>query len=190
MAALHDGTLFLKSWFKQPLRIGALSPSGTALARLITREIRPDGGRVIELGPGTGVFTRFIVEKGLPEAQLTLVESNPAFATLLRRRYPQALVHEMDATRWRLGAEADVSAPVQAVISGLPLMNMSVRSQYQVLRTCCRGLGVGAALYQFTYMTRCPVAPAVLARLGLRAERIGSTVRNLPPAAVYRIAPC
>jgi phospholipid N-methyltransferase len=37
-------------------------------------------------------------------------------------------------------------------------------------------------------MTRCPIAPEILARQNLRAERMGSAVFNLPPASVYRIS--
>jgi phosphatidylethanolamine/phosphatidyl-N-methylethanolamine N-methyltransferase len=45
----------------------------------------------------------------------------------------------------------------------------------------------GGSFYQFTYGPRCPVPRPILDRLGLKARRIGGTVRNLPPAAAYRI---
>jgi phospholipid N-methyltransferase len=44
-----------------------------------------------------------------------------------------------------------------------------------------------ASFYQFTYGPRCPVPRPILDRLGLKAVRIGGTVRNIPPASVYRI---
>jgi hypothetical protein len=46
----------------------------------------------------------------------------------------------------------------------------------------------GGAFYQFTYGPRCPVPRPILDRLGLQSAYIGGTVRNLPPAAVYRIS--
>ena len=46
----------------------------------------------------------------------------------------------------------------------------------------------GGAFYQFTYGPRCPVPRPILDRLGLKATRIGGTVRNIPPAGVYRIS--
>jgi phospholipid N-methyltransferase len=42
--------------------------------------------------------------------------------------------------------------------------------------------------YQFTYGPRCPLPPALLARLNLQARRVGSALLNLPPAAVYCIS--
>lgn len=186
---MPDRKIFLQTWLKQPLRTGAVAPSGQALANLITSEIRADGGPVVELGPGTGVFTRSLLDRGLPESQLILVESNPDFAALLRRRHPRAQMLEMDVRRLRRLAGPWDGLQAQAVISGLPLLNMGLRAQWGVLSACTRCLRAGAAIYQFTYLARCPIAPAVLARLNLRSEPIGRTLRNLPPAAVYRITP-
>jgi phospholipid N-methyltransferase len=76
------------------------------------------------------------------------------------------------------------------VISGLPLLTMGLRAQWNVVGACMQSLRAGAAMYQFTYMTRCPIAPEILARQSLRAERIGSAMFNLPPASVYRISKC
>ena len=169
------------------MRIGAVAPSSSALARIITRDIRPDAGPVIELGPGTGAFTRCILSKGVPESNITLVENSPDFTALLRQRFPEARLLEMDVTRMRRGEDPGKTMEAQAVISGLPLLTMGTRAQWNVVGACMQSLRAGAALYQFTYMTKCPVAPEILARMGLRAERIGSSLFNLPPASVFRI---
>ena len=55
---LSDHVTFLRGWVCDPLRITAIAPSSLALAHLITSEISADNVPVIELGPGTGVFTR------------------------------------------------------------------------------------------------------------------------------------
>jgi len=187
VASLTDRTIFLKNWLQRPVRTGAVAPSGDALAQLITRDIVPDAGPVIELGPGTGAFTRCILAKGLPECDLTLVENSPAFAALLRHRFPAARLLELDVTRMRRQHEPWQSMQAQAVISGLPLLTMGLRAQWNVVSSCMQSLRAGGAFYQFTYMRSCHVAPAILARMGLRAERVGSARLNLPPASVYRI---
>ncbi len=183
-----DQTVFLKAWLKRPMRTGAVAPSSNALARLITSGIVPTGGPVIELGPGTGTFTRSILEKGLPEHKLTLVENSPDFTALLRQRFPRAQLLEMDVTRMRMWDEPWTNMQAQAVISGLPLLTMGLRAQWNVVAACMQSLRVGAAMYQFTYISRCPIEPTILGRLGLKAERIGSAMLNLPPASVYRIS--
>lgn len=188
MSLSTDQSIFLKSWLKRPMKTGAVAPSSNALARLITRDIVPDGGPVIELGPGTGAFTRCILSKGVPESALTLVENSPDFTVLLRQRFPKAHLLEMDVTRMRMRKDPWKTMQAQAVISGLPLLTMGMRAQWNVVGACMQSLRSGAALYQFTYMTRCPIAPEILARMGLRVERVGSSFFNLPPASVYRIS--
>lgn len=187
MSLTTDQSLFLKSWLRRPMRTGAVAPSSNALARLITRDIVAGAGPVIELGPGTGAFTRCILAKGVPENDLTLVENSPDFTMLLRLRFPKARLLDMDVTRMRSWQDPWQSMQAQAVISGLPLLTMGLRAQWNVVGACMQSLRAGAALYQFTYMTRCPIATEILTRMNLKAERIGSALLNVPPASVYRI---
>src|SRR5215472_17349379 len=88
--AVRAGSVFARAWAAHPQRVGAIAPSSRRLARLITSEISPDSAPVLELGPGTGVFTRALLGRGLREDQLILVECDPRFARLLERDYPDA----------------------------------------------------------------------------------------------------
>lgn len=166
--------------------MGAIAPSWPALARLITADITHESLPVLELGAGTGVFTRQLLARGIPECDLTLVESGEGFARRLRHEFPMARVLEVDA------AALDVShrppgGAFGAVVSGLPLRTMSHVTRTAVLEGILRILRPGGALVQFTYGFRCPVPQPILDELGLSATRIGFTLANLPPAAVYRI---
>ncbi|WP_430009522.1 class I SAM-dependent methyltransferase [Methylophaga lonarensis] len=177
---------FLRSWLNSPLRVGAIAPSGGALARLITSEISEDKGPILELGAGTGVFTRAILDRGVDESDLTIVEYGSDFASLLDLRFPRARVLWMDASqlaRYKLFEPEGAGA----VISGLPLLSMSKRKVITILSGAFMYLRTNGALYQFTYGPSCPVPRTILDRLGLKAVRIGWTMRNLPPASVYRI---
>src|SRR5262252_3070378 len=112
------GVAFAQAWAKHPLRVGAVAPSSRRLARLITSEISPASAPVLELGPGTGVFTRALLGRGLHEDQLILVECDPRFARLLERDYPDAWVVQLDAARLKQVNIVD-GDPVGAVVSGL-----------------------------------------------------------------------
>jgi len=182
-----DNWSFFRAWIGAPLRVASVTPSGTALADLMTQEVTPETGPVIELGPGTGAFTQALIRRGVPEHDLTLVEFGPDFARLLEMRFPEARVRWMDASRLREAALYEAGG-VGAVISGLPVLSMPPRKVIAILRGAFGYLRPGGAFYQVTYTTRCPIPKPILDRLGLRATRIGSTLRNIPPAAVYRIA--
>ncbi|WJR81555.1 SAM-dependent methyltransferase [Bradyrhizobium sp. NP1] len=182
----NDVLSFFLAWASAPRRVGALAPSGAALADLITRDITPASGPVLELGPGTGVFTYRLLERGVHPQDLTLVEYGSDFMRLLQVRFPGARVLWMDAARLAEERLYD-GAPVGAVISGLPLLNMSTRKVISILGGAFSYLRPGGAFYQFTYGMRCPVPRPVLDRLGLKATLVDRALSNVPPAAVYRL---
>jgi phospholipid N-methyltransferase len=184
---MPDVLFFLRAWTSDPLRVAAIAPSGPALAELITREITPECGSILELGPGTGVFTRALLARGVRAEDLTLVENSADFAELLRMRFPETRVLQMNAARLYRHHLFD-DAPVGAVVSGLPLLSMP---QNQVLTVLAGAFGVlreDGAFYQFTYGLGCPIPRRFLDRLGLKATCLGRAYLNIPPAAVYRIS--
>jgi phosphatidylethanolamine/phosphatidyl-N-methylethanolamine N-methyltransferase len=186
VCAYSDFFRFFRSWVADPLRVGAVAPSGDSLSRLITQEIRPSDGPVLELGAGTGTFTRALLARGIRESDLTLVEYGSDFMRILQHRFPRARVLWMDASQ--LGnCDLFPGATVGAVVSGLPLLSMSTRKVMSILSGAFSHVRPAGSFYQFTYGLRCPVPRPILDRLGLKATRTGATVRNIPPAAVYRI---
>jgi phosphatidylethanolamine/phosphatidyl-N-methylethanolamine N-methyltransferase len=186
---MHRSELFtfLCDWVSDPRRVGAVAPSSPSLANIITREITGLHAPVIELGPGTGVFTRRLLQRGIPQEELALVESGREFATSLSRRFPVAQVLCMDAcTLGRIKLFDGRLAG--AVVSGLPLLSMPTRRVIAILRSAFGHLRRDGAFYQFTYGAMCPVPRNVLERCGLRAKLIGGTFVNIPPATVYKIS--
>ncbi len=177
---------FFRQWAAAPFRTAALAPSGKTLTKIITQEIGPGTGSVVEFGPGTGVFTAALRARGIAEQNLTLIELNPKFAVLLSRRFPAARVLQVNAAElYTKALLADSSAG--AIVSGIGFPTMSLAQITNVFLGAFRCLRPDGAFYQFTYFPFCPVPAIVLARVGLKAERIGGTLRNFPPASVYRI---
>ena len=78
---------FFLAWLANPRRIGAIAPSSAALANAITADLTPASAPVIELGPGTGVFTRSIIARGVPEHRLALIEYAADFVDKLRHAH-------------------------------------------------------------------------------------------------------
>jgi phosphatidylethanolamine/phosphatidyl-N-methylethanolamine N-methyltransferase len=183
----NDALRFFRAWMRDPLRVASVTPSSPALAGLMVAEIGAQTGSVIELGPGTGVFTRALLGRGVTEQNLILVEKGADFAAMLGARFPRASVLCIDAAD--LGrAVLPRHAPAGAVVSGLPLLSMKPRTIFAILAGAFSHLRDGGAFYQFTYGPRCPVPGVLMERLGLKATRVGHTYRNFPPAAVYRIS--
>jgi phospholipid N-methyltransferase len=185
MKPLNSFSFFLH-WLSDPLQVGAVAPSSPALAAAITAEIAPETAPVIELGPGTGAVTRALLDRGIPQHRLALVEKSPRFAGALKESFPHARVLCVDAA---VLASIDVfeAERAGAVVSGLPLLLMAPDTVGAILANAFWRLRPDGAFYQFTYGSRSPVPPAVLDRLNLTATLIGRTLANIPPAAIYRI---
>ncbi|QKC85421.1 methyltransferase domain-containing protein [Mesorhizobium sp. NZP2077] len=184
--SIADIPPFFLAWLRNPRSIAAVAPSGARVAALMTRDIGSATGPVIELGPGTGAFTYSLLKRGVRERDLTLVEFSADFVQLLKSRFPQARVLQMDATRL-----ADLKlfdgASVGAVVSGLGFRAMLPRQVKAILSGAFRYLRPNGAFYQITYGPRCPVPDSVLDQLNLSSAHVGRTVWNIPPASVYRI---
>ena len=176
---------FLAAWVKKPRQTASVVPSSRYLARLMVAHIDPLDGRVMELGGGTGVFTRAILQTGLPPEKLEVVEINPAFARGLRRHFPHVSVLETPAQIVSTAAAGE-PGQYQTVISGLPLLAMDRHMHADILSEAFRMLRPGGSFIQFTYSTRPPVSCDVLHALDLEVARVGQTVRNFPPATVFR----
>jgi phospholipid N-methyltransferase len=117
---------------------------------------------------------------------MTLIEFLPEFVELLQLRFPKARVLCMDAARLRERRLFE-SASVGAVVSGLPLLSMSSKRVFYILKGAFSYMEPMGAFYQFTYGPRCPVPRSFLDRLGLKSTRLGRVLLNMPPATVYRI---
>lgn len=181
----HGLALFVRGWVEDPIAVGAVAPSGRRLAELMTREIPPDA-RVIELGPGTGSFTRAILARGVAPEHLGLIELNASFAQKLQRDLPGVTVVCGDATAPHLRLEP-FAGRTDVVVSGLPLVLFGRAERAALLGRSFELLREGGVFYQFTYGGRCPLSDGELAGLGLVARRAGIALFNLPPAFVFRI---
>jgi len=180
---LDDEMQFIRSWFEKPLSTGAVMPSSKALARTMARYVDPQSsGPVIELGPGTGPVTEALVQHGVDPKRLLLVEFNPDFCRLLRKRYPAATVVQGDAYRLRRLLGTLVREPAAAVVSGLPLVTKPLRTRLRLLSDAMSLLAPGAPFVQFTYAMVPPIPKALS---GIKSESSELIWMNLPPARVW-----
>lgn len=180
---LDDEVRFLRSWIEKPLHMGAVMPSGRVLARTMAQyvDIKSDGP-VVELGPGTGAITSALIEHGVDQKRLVLVEYNPSFCALLRERYPLAKVVQGDAYTLKDSLRNVLSAPASAVVSGLPLVTKPMLTRLKLIREAFAALAPGAPFVQFTYSVAPPIPKSLPGVSTEASERIWM---NLPPARVW-----
>lgn len=179
-----DLRAFVGQCWRQPRTIGAIAPSGAALARAMIAAAGPLDGPVLELGGGTGVFSRALLTAGLQAQALTIVECAPEFAALLRDRVPGARVLACDAATL---TPAQFPEPPTCIVSGLPLRAMAGDVVEKIVTAAFDCAAPDARMVQFSYDPRCPLPRATRRLLRLSALRSAWIWRNLPPAWVWRI---
>ena len=180
---LDDEVRFLRSWIEKPLHMGAVMPSSRILARTMAQyvDVRSEGP-VVELGPGTGAITNALIEHGVDQKRLVLVEYNPGFCALLRDRYPQAKVVQGDAYALRDSLWNVLEDRASAVVSGLPLVTKPMLTRLKLIRDAFAALAPGAPFVQFTYSVAPPIPKSLPGVSTEASERIWM---NLPPARVW-----
>jgi phosphatidylethanolamine/phosphatidyl-N-methylethanolamine N-methyltransferase len=180
---LDDEVRFLRSWIEKPLHVGAVMPSGRLLARTMAQYVDASSqAPVVELGPGTGAITSALIERGIDQKRLVLVEYNPGFCALLRDRYPHATVVQGDAYTLRDSLRNVLGAPASAVVSGLPLVTKPMQTRLKLIREAFHALAHGAPFVQFTYSVVPPIPKSLPGVSTEASERIWM---NIPPARVW-----
>lgn len=186
MAAMSITTEFLR----RPLMTGAVAASSRRLASAMTKGIGLEEARlVVELGPGTGVFTDAILARLAPTARLVAIELNPVLAARLSATRRDTRLTVVRGSAAELAAVA--GEPADAVVSGLPWTVMPRQQRGRILDAVAEVLTPGGRFATFAYLHASWTPPArhFTAELACRfGELERSTVvwPNLPPAFVHR----
>jgi phosphatidylethanolamine/phosphatidyl-N-methylethanolamine N-methyltransferase len=178
-----DEFRFFRSWIEKPLTVGAVAPSGKALARVMAAYVDPTlPGPIVELGPGTGPVTEALLARGIEPARLTLVEFDPTFCAHLRQRFAGVQVIQGDAYDLRRTLGEAIHEPAAAFVSGLPLFNKPLKMRLTLLDQAFTLMRPDAPFVQFTYHA---ISPIPRSHGNIRAEASERVWRNFPPARVW-----
>ena len=180
---VRNNARFLRSWLQRPLTTGAVSPSGKLLARTIAGFVDPfSTGPVIELGPGTGPVTEALLQRGIAEERLVLIEYSAEFCSLLRGRFPRATIIQGDAYAIAETLRDALDAPASAIVSSLPLLTKSEARRLTLLDEAFALAEPRAPFIQFTYGNASPVP---LQNASFSAQSSQRIWLNIPPARVW-----
>lgn len=180
----QEKILFIRKLLKNPKSMGAIVPSSKKLAAFVAQCINPNDV-IVELGAGTGGLTLALLEAGVKTSNLVLCELDHDMCNLLRRKFPELLVIEGDATHLQqlLADKAPHIQGVNAIVSGIPMVNLNFSEQKFILDACFKVLSEEGRFLQFTYGPRSPLPSK---KLGLHAKRLGHVLQNMPPAVIWQ----
>ncbi len=174
--------IFINQSFKKFLKTGAFFPSSKFLARRMTKNINCKS--VLELGPGTGVFTKEILKKLPKDGILISIESNETFSEYLKKEINDSrfILFTGDALLMKKYLLEEGIENVDCVISGLPLGHFNKDLKDKILNESKSILKDNGEFVQFEYFLA-----------GIRSIKsifpflsISFELFNFPPAFVIR----
>lgn len=187
---LGDNASFIRSWLENPGLVGAVSPSGRALAKAMASYVDLKGDApIVELGPGTGPVTQALLARGIARERLVLVEYEQKFCRMLTDRFPGVRVIQGDAYGLKATLEGKLPAgKIGAVVSSLPLLNRPEADRLALIDQAFDLLLPDGVFIQFTYGLL--ISPVPLHRHPDGGRYVGKGSApiwlNLPPARVWR----
>jgi phosphatidylethanolamine/phosphatidyl-N-methylethanolamine N-methyltransferase len=170
---------FLIGLLRDPCAVAAPTPSGRVLAQAIAAKVDPmRPGLVLELGPGTGVVTEALLERGIASDRILAIEHSSYFAKLFADRFSDVKVVLGDAFAFE--KYLPDRAQIAAVVCGVPLLNFSVATRRSLIVRALAAQGPAGRFIQLSYGWNPPVET-------VHDEKPARTFvwQNLPPAHVW-----
>jgi phospholipid N-methyltransferase len=178
---LADRLLFLRAFGAHPRLVGAVLPTSRwAVVDMLDMADIQRAKSIVELGAGTGVFTREILARLRQDARMVALERDPRLAGLLSERFQDPRLEVKCGSAEDLNSHLD-GMRVDVVVSGLPFSSLKSDVRARILEQVVQALapeGVALVL-QYT-----PFIQRQLRRLFPSVKRRVSPL-NVPPAFLF-----
>ena len=178
-----DEIRFFKGWVNNTKAVGALIPTSAFTARRMASVVNPQSGLpVLELGPGTGVITKAILDRGVASEKVVSIEYSTEFYTYLVDRFPGVKFINGDAFDLddALGDLKDQT--FDSVICAVPLLNFPMHRRVALIEDLLSRIPPGRPVVQISYG---PMSPVVAMPDRYQISHLDFMVRNIPPAQLW-----
>ncbi|MCX6997510.1 MAG: hypothetical protein NTV49_10595 [Kiritimatiellaeota bacterium] len=182
---------FLKQFITHPRKTGAVAASSKHLARSIVATANLAQARVVvELGPGTGVFTEKILQHLPRGAVFFALELNPGFVAETRKHCPTATVYHDSALHIKKYLRQHGVEHCDCIISSLPWGVFKKSQQAELLDAIIGALHHNGEFLTFTYLGGLLLPSArdflkLLRSYFMIVRKTPVVWRNIPPAFIY-----
>lgn len=178
-----DELRFIKGWMDQPKAVGAILPTSAVTARRMASVIDIGSGLpVLELGPGTGVITRAILERGISPQNLYSIEYSEDFVRHLRAEFPHVNVIQGDAFDLDKSLGDRAGLTFDCIVSAVPLLSFSPDQRVRFIDDMLARIPHGRPVMQITYG---PMSPVPAGKGDYVIEHYDFVFRNIPPAQLW-----
>lgn len=185
---MNEHIQFLQAFLKNPLHVGAITPSSSDLAFQMIEDIQPDAENVVvELGVGTGSFTKLLNQVVSGDKSYLGVEISRDFVKALKKDYPHLKFICGNAAKLQKLHEKSGLGKVSYIISGIPFVTLPNEVGDEILQEISKFMDKGCMFRTFQYAHGYYFPSAVKLRNFMKAH-YGKAVKsplimkNVPPA--------
>ncbi|EOQ18672.1 class I SAM-dependent methyltransferase [Bacillus cereus] len=146
---------FLAEFIKHPRNTGAIVPSSHILARKMVDAIDFETAKyIVELGPGTGSFTKEIMKRKKKKTVFILVEINEVFFKELQKKFKDdssvIVIHDSAENIKQYMEELNIEN-IDYVLSGLPFTSLPENVSERILGNVMEALQENGEFITFQY---------------------------------------
>ncbi len=187
---MHENIEFLKAFVKDPLNVGAIAPSSLVLAKKMVEGIEPNrNSTILELGIGTGSFTRLLREISPNKKSYLGIEFDKNLVASLKKKFPDMHILEGNACEASMLHKQSNLGKVDYIISGLPFVSMPSEISKKILAEIDIFMEHGCMFRTFQYAHGYYLPPAIKFRKLMHdrygvLEKSSLIVKNVPPAFI------
>src|SRR4051812_38590814 len=122
---MNENIQFLQAFIKNPLKVGAITPSSPELAAKMIEGIIPSADRVVlELGVGTGAITKFLQEIVPDEKSYLGIELDGELVKTLRTKFSDMKIVRGNACDLEKIHQKSGVGKVEYIICCLPFVSL------------------------------------------------------------------
>lgn len=175
---------FLKTFFEERKQVGAVAPSSRFLVKKMCDKIDfKNATNIIELGPGTGVFTTELLKRANKDCKIFVFELNDEFHSLLKIKIqdPRIILlnksaEDIDTVMKEYGVKE-----VDAILSSLPLTVIPDKIKKRIIIKSYDVLKPGGKYVQYQYSLNAKK----LIKMKFSNLKMAFSTINIPPAFIY-----
>lgn len=176
---------FFQEAVKNIKTLGTVAPSSRFLSKRMIKEIDFSKADVlVELGPGNGAITKYILNNLSPNAILICFEINDNFyQQLIGLKHPQLIVLKASAEKIVYELNKLKIQKVNYIISSLPLTIIPAVISNEILKKSFEALEKNGTYIQYQYSLSYFKKLKVVFKESIS---LGFEPLNIPPAFIYR----
>ncbi len=185
---MNENIQFLQAFLKNPLKVGAITPSSPELAQQMVKGIYPDEENIVlELGVGTGAITKFL-RQILPDERSYLgIELDKDLVKTLKRNYQDLQIVRGNAAEAYAIHQKSGLGKVGYIICCLPFVSLPNEIGERVFLEIDKFMRQGCTFRTFQYAHGFYMPSAIRLREFMRnrygkAKKSQLVVKNVPPA--------